>query len=258
MIDISEIINDKIIENCGLSCSKCGEKINIEKINDIILNNDKITNYTNAIKLQIEKIINNYSNDLLSNINNNLKMINEEIKINNEIIFNLINNKNKLNDISFNDNNKKEVFSKEAQNEIHTKKDSKYLAKIRSNYIIKILFSHLYEKNKLNIIKHNKSIQNKIGIGLINYKYYKGIIIKYESKTEGIEYNVYNEKIRFEGEYLNGKRNGKGKEYNTNTGKLIFEGEYLNGKRNGKGKEYDWYGKLIFEDEYLNGEKMVK
>ena len=133
MIDISEIINDKIIENCGLSCSKCGEKINIEKINDIILNNDKITNYTNAIKLQIEKIINNYSNDLLSNINNNLKMINEEIKINNEIIFNLINNKNKVNDISFNDNNKKEVFSKEAQNEIHTKKDSKYLAKIRSN-----------------------------------------------------------------------------------------------------------------------------
>ena len=33
------------------------------------------------------------------------------------------------------------------------------------------------------------------------------------------------------------KKNGKGKEYNRN-GKLIFEGEYLNGKSNGKGKEY--------------------
>jgi len=30
---------------------------------------------------------------------------------------------------------------------------------------------------------------------------------------------------------------GKVKEYN-NSKKLIFEGEYLNGKRNGKGKEY--------------------
>ena len=44
-----------------------------------------------------------------------------------------------------------------------------------------------------------------------------------------------NGKIKFEGEYLNGKRNGKGKEYN-NDGKLIFAGEYLNGKRKRKGK----------------------
>ena len=41
-----------------------------------------------------------------------------------------------------------------------------------------------------------------------------------------MEYNYYNEKLIFEGEYLNGKRNGKGKEYYDND-KLIFEGEYL-------------------------------
>ena len=40
-------------------------------------------------------------------------------------------------------------------------------------------------------------------------------------------------KLEFEGEYLNGERNGKGKEYYN--GKLEFEGKYLNGKRNGKG-----------------------
>ena len=42
-------------------------------------------------------------------------------------------------------------------------------------------------------------------------------------------------------------KDGKGliKEYN-DWGKLKFEGEYLNGKRNGKGKEYGEYGKLIF------------
>ena len=40
----------------------------------------------------------------------------------------------------------------------------------------------------------------------------------------------YNDILKFEGEYLNGKRHGKGKEYDGN-GQLIFEGEYLNGKR---------------------------
>ena len=64
----------------------------------------------------------------------------------------------------------------------------------------------------------------------------------------------------FEGEYLNGKRNGKGKEY-INYGiisKINFEGEYLNGKRNGKGKEYDDDGKLEFEGEYLDGNRLIR
>ena len=90
----------------------------------------------------------------------------------------------------------------------------------------------------------------------------------------GKELNLLNNYLIFEGEYLNGKRNGKGKEYNEN-GELLFEGEYLYGKRwNGKGynkegnidfeikdgkgniKEYDDYdGKLEFEGEYLNGRR---
>ena len=36
--------------------------------------------------------------------------------------------------------------------------------------------------------------------------------------------------MRFEGEYLNDKRNGKGKEYEEN-GKLVFEGEYIQEKK---------------------------
>jgi len=35
----------------------------------------------------------------------------------------------------------------------------------------------------------------------------------------------------------------------------LFEGEYLNGKRNGKGKEYNEEGNLIYEGDYLNGER---
>ena len=212
----SAIINDKLIENYGLICSKCGERINIKKVNDLILNNNKIINYTNEIELKIENFTKNYSNDLLKNINNILKMIKEEIKINNEIIFNLMTNNKEINKI-LNSNKKKEIPNKEVMNEINIKKDTKYIKNIKSNYIIKILFPHLYEKNKLNIIKYNKNIQNKIGIGLINYKFFKGIIIHYESKTEGKEYFDFSGKLRFEGEYLNGKRNGKGKEYDINT-----------------------------------------
>ena len=52
---------------------------------------------------------------------------------------------------------------------------------------------------------------------------------------------------------MNGRRNVKGKEYYGN-GKLKFEGEFLNGKRHGEGKEYDFNnGKLNFEGEYLKG-----
>ena len=58
----------------------------------------------------------------------------------------------------------------------------------------------------------------------------------------------------YEGEYLNGERNGKGKEYRK--GELTFEGEYLKSKRwNGKGKEYFVLDELIYEGEYLNGKK---
>ena len=42
------------------------------------------------------------------------------------------------------------------------------------------------------------------------------------------------DKLIFEGEYLNGERNGKGKEYHSYNGNLLFEGEYINGFRNDK------------------------
>ena len=102
----------------------------------------------------------------------------------------------------------------------------------------------------------------------------------------------------FEGEYLNGKKNGNGKQYNRDgslefegtylydykkrgkhymNGKLDYEGEYLfdkkwNGKvydekgkiiyelTKGKGKIKEYYndGQLEFEGEYLNGKKNGK
>ena len=68
-----------------------------------------------------------------------------------------------------------------------------------------------------------------------------------------------NEKLKFEGEYINDKRNGIGKEYYY-SGKLLFEGEYLyNFKIRGK---YYINEKLEYEDEFLfnkkwNGKDMI-
>ena len=133
------------------------------------------------------------------------------------------------------------------------------LKNVKSSYFLRIIFSFVDEKQKLELIKYNKSLQQIINISLINYKYFSGKYIEFESNGKGKEYNdYYNGRLEliFEGAYLKGKRNGKGKEYQY--GKLRFEGEYLNGKRNGKGKEYYDNGQLKFEGEYLNGERNGK
>ena len=124
------------------------------------------------------------------------------------------------------------------------------LKNIKSYYIVKIVFLYVYEKQKLKIVKYNKSLQKNIDISIANYKHFSGRYIIYESNRIGKEYFASNDILYFVGEYLNGERNGKGKEY-WNDGSLSFEGEYLNGERNGKGKEY-YNGIVVFEGEYLN------
>ena len=85
------------------------------------------------------------------------------------------------------------------------------------------------------------------------------------SVSGGVEYELNDGKgivkkhfdncqLKLEGEYLNGKLNGKIKKYYHN-GTLEFEGEYLNGNRwNGKG--YDLNNKISYE--LKNGKGFVK
>ena len=128
------------------------------------------------------------------------------------------------------------------------------LENIKSPYILNIILFHITEEKKLKLFIYNKVLQNKTNIHLINYKLLSKYII-HKSKNIIKEYFAYNDYI-FEGEYKNGKKNGKGKEYYKYSNyTLIYEGEYLDGKRNGKGKEYYFDGKLKFEGEYLKGKK---
>ena len=59
--------------------------------------------------------------------------------------------------------------------------------------------------------------------------------------------------MTYEGEFLNGKRNGKGKLYVF--GNLMYEGEFLDNEKNGKGTDFFENGKVQFKGEYLKGNK---
>ena len=126
---------------------------------------------------------------------------------------------------------------------------------IKSTFTLKIIFSFMDDKSKLQLVKYNKRIQNILNINLLHYKLFSGKYLILEENGYGKEYDSYNDNILFEGEYINRKRNGKGKEYSSL--QLVFEGEYFNGKRNGQGKEYDDFNhKIIFEGEYSNGKRL--
>ena len=129
------------------------------------------------------------------------------------------------------------------------------LMNIKSIYFIKLLISHVNERQKLKLIKYNFNLQKSMNISLINYKHFTGKYIIYESNGIGKEYYVNVDSLIFEGEYIKGERNGKGKEYENC--KLIFEGEYKYGEKNGKGKSYYSDGKLDFEGEFLNNKKLI-
>ena len=126
---------------------------------------------------------------------------------------------------------------------------------IKSSYIKQKLLSYVDKKRKLKIFKYNKHIQNLINVKLIDYRLMSNTFILFEkNEKKGRQFISKNNKLIYEGEFLNGKRNGKGKEYYDDTDS-IYEGEFLNGEKNGKGKEYFNEGNLIFEGEYLNNKR---
>ena len=102
------------------------------------------------------------------------------------------------------------------------KESKRKIKNIKSNFILKLIFSSLTEYIKLDLINYNKILQKKLNVSIEDYE--KRCKIK-----------------------IIGKRNGKGKEYDLISDKLVFEGEYLNGRRNGKGIEYNIIREIKFE-----------
>ena len=104
-------------------------------------------------------------------------------------------------------------------------------------------------------IKFEGEYKNGIKWNGIGYEPFNNKIYEIKNGKGYIKEYNFLQTLIFEGEYLNGKRDGKGKEFIN--GFLSFEGEYINGKRNGKGKEYKYQGKeILFEGDYLYNSKI--
>jgi len=126
----------------------------------------------------------------------------------------------------------------------------------------KLIFEGLYKDGKRWTgigydINNNISYKLIEGKGIVNdynyndkYLIYQGEYLNGVKNGKGKIYSFIG--LIFEGEFINGIIKGKGKEYEN--GEVIFDGEFLNGYRYGIGKEYD-NGKLIFEGEYINGRR---
>ena len=99
------------------------------------------------------------------------------------------------------------------------------LKNIRSLFIMKKAFILLCNKRKLNLVKYNKSLQDKLNLDFKDYRIYSERYIKYLESDIYKEYKYLNVLI-YKGGYFKGKRNGVGKEYNS-SGNLIFDGKYL-------------------------------
>ena len=130
------------------------------------------------------------------------------------------------------------------------------LFSIKSTYFTQVIFSYLSEQKKLSLVIYNKTLQKRLHLNLFNYKIFSGKYIIFSSKDKNIgkEYIRKGDILFYEGEYLNGKKNGLGKEYYED-GCLKFEGEYIKGKKEEKGIEYYNEGKIEFDGEYKNDRK---
>ena len=171
------------------------------------------------------------------------------------------------------------IKGKKSESEIHFDKNGKIILEIYYSLENKIGKGKEYD-SKGNIIfegEYQNAKRNGKGIAFNNNKkvIFKGQYIN-DKLWNGIEYThlgrsileqeykngekseriilkeYFKNKLIFEGEYLNGKKNGKGKEYFKE--KLIFDGNYLNGKRNGFGIEYNFEGGY-FKGEFKSGNK---
>ena len=120
-----------------------------------------------------------------------------------------------------------------------------YLHGIRRKEEQKKLYYFGEEVNILNLkIKDNCIYFNGI-------KEYEGDIVNGVKNGKGVEYYKDNKK-RYEGEFKNGKHHGSGKEYYDN-GILKYFGVFNNDVYDKKGIEYDETGNKLYEGEFKNG-----
>ena len=162
-----------------MNCPKCGENINLNKnkIDNAIIRDNSIKDNLNEIKLKLENIINNSSNNSLNiklnDINKLLGTINQDVKLNIKNFLNLLDN-NEIKDKE-DINNENNMTSKNSN-----PNNIKFMKNKKSKLIIKKIFDYMDEKIKLKTIKYNKNLKDELNIKLANYKFFSGKYFSFE------------------------------------------------------------------------------
>ena len=122
------------------------------------------------------------------------------------------------------------------------------MEKIKSKFIIKLIFSFIRSNSFLSIISYNKKFQSKLNITLNDYKFSTNFeLIKQNDITKIF---IKDSKILiFQGKYEKGKKI-EGKEYKS--GKEYFIGKYKNNLKY-EGKTLNKAGNTIFKGIYNKG-----
>ena len=224
-------INIKNEENSFIN-----KEINMQNT-DIANINKKDNDQEKSLKVQ-NKNKNNEINNIIIDDKNKINL-NENFKLENKIEKSEDNIEKKIQEIQ------EEKEEKSKNEKIMLKYSFENRIPIKSKFIIKKIFSHLEYITKLKMVNFNKHLQNVLNIGINDYKFSSK---KYKVTKDGMSSLFLFERniLVYQGQFLNGKRNGPGKEY-YNNGKIIkFEGEYLNDKEwNGKG--YNNKGETEYE-----------
>ena len=82
---------------------------------------------------------------------------------------------------------------------------------LKSNFVLKKIFSLVDDSIKLLIINYNKNLQKKLNVTIDDFIKANGIYKEISENGIGKEYILYTNIVVFEGQYKNSKRNGKRK-----------------------------------------------
>ena len=241
---------------------KTDEKLNSTILNDLL---DKISQINANISVKIDESIGNVSElvekaKAIYEDNKNSTLVEKVDKLNTKIQTNILDAIVVKLDKSMTDFNNELVGNlTEIQVKVEKLKELKDANK-----------TELAEKLKEDIKKKVEELQKNVSDYMEGNKVLKPVKDKLEELkgniTDKIEekglkdkINAYKKEIKDYEDLLEKlKQDGKEyhKEYDGNIGNLIYEGEYLNGEKNGNIKEYDEKtGKILIEGQYLNGEK---
>ena len=89
--------------------------------------------------------------------------------------------------------------SKENNKENESAKPNPIIEKLKSDYFLQKLYNNMTKKKKLEIVKYNKRIQNRINLSIKNYK-------EYSETFTPIEIEIIPTKGKY-GEFINIKEN---------------------------------------------------